>query len=274
MPQGFKHSLTAADRAGLPLVVYNAGFQKCTPGYGWGPGVRDHHLIHYVVSGEGTLRLENRTFVLKAGDAFLVRTDTPVYYGADQTDPWEYYWVGFSGESAGLLLAQTGFSAEAPVHSLTEGDRFHQVMLEIYQARGSDYPSAVRMAGYLQAALGLLMGEASPPKGEETLAAYARQGMEYIHQNYSRGITVGEVAQQVGISRSYLYRAFQQALSCPPSDYLSRHRIRRAGQLLRHSALSIGAVATSVGFEDRFYFSRAFRRATGLSPTQYRAQGG
>lgn len=185
MPQGFKHSFKAAGRAGLPLVVYNAGFQKCMPGYGWGPGVRDHYLIHYVVSGGGTLQLDNRTFVLQAGDAFLVRPDTPAYYAAGQTDPWEYYWVGFSGESAGLFLAQTGFSAQAPVHALAEGDRFRQALLEIYKARGSDYPSAVRMAGYLQAALGLLMEEA-PPKGEETLAAYARQGAECIHQNYSR----------------------------------------------------------------------------------------
>ena len=57
MAQGFKHSFKAADRAELPLVVYNSGFQKCAPGYAWGPGVRDHYLIHYVVSGRGTLEL-------------------------------------------------------------------------------------------------------------------------------------------------------------------------------------------------------------------------
>lgn len=57
-----------------------------------------------------------------------------------------------------------------------------------------------------------------------------------------------------------------------PSDYLARCRIRRACQLLRHSTLSVGAVANSVGFEDHFYFSRTFRRITGVSPTAYRTQ--
>ena len=49
----FKHSFKAAQREELSLTVYNTGFQKCPPGYGWGPGVRDHYLLHYIVSGRG-----------------------------------------------------------------------------------------------------------------------------------------------------------------------------------------------------------------------------
>ena len=271
MAQGFKHAFKAANRAELPQVVYNSGFQKCAPGYAWGPGVRDHYLIHYVVSGRGTLELEGRTFVLGPGDAFLIRPDVPARYAAAASDPWEYYWVGFAGVSAGLFLAQTGFAGGSAVCALAEGDRFRRSLLEIYKARGSGYPSAVRMAGYLQAALGLLM-EATPPSGEEALALYARHGAEFIHQNYSRGLTIEEVARQVGVSRSYLYRAFRAEFACSPSDYLARCRIRRACQLLRHSTLSVGAVANSVGFEDHFYFSRTFRRITGVSPTAYRTQ--
>ena len=149
----FKHSFKAPERAELPLVVYNAGFQKCPPGYGWGPGIRDHYLIHYIVSGRGTYETAGRTFVPEAGEAFLVRPEEPVYYQADEEEPWEYYWVGFSGPSAPLLLAQTAFSGGAPV--VQAGQQLRQALLEVYKARGTDYPSAVRMAGYLQAALGL-----------------------------------------------------------------------------------------------------------------------
>lgn len=146
----FKHSFKAPERAELPLVVYNAGFQKCPPGYGWGPGIRDHYLIHYIVSGRGTYETAGRTFVPEAGEAFLVRPEEPVYYQADEEEPWEYYWVGFSGPSAPLLLAQTAFSGGAPV--VQAGQQLRQALLEVYKARGTDYPSAVRMAGYLQAA--------------------------------------------------------------------------------------------------------------------------
>ena len=104
-----------------------------------------------------------------------------------------------------------------------------------------------------------------------TLEDYARQGAVFIQQNYSRSVTVEQIARQTGVSRSYLYRAFQTAFGCSPSEYLTRYRIQRAAQLLRHSALPVGTVATSAGLEDPFYFSRVFRREMGVSPTEYRA---
>lgn len=272
MTQDFKYSFKAPERTELSLVVFNAGFQKCSPGYGWGPGVRDHYLLHYIVSGRGSYETEGRTFSPGPGDAFLARPDTPIYYRADSEDPWEYYWVGFSGPSAPLLLAQTPFNRRQPVLRPAAGECLRQALLDIYKARGVDYPSAVRMAGYLQAALGLLM-ESLPKRGEAALADYARQGADFLQRNYSRAITVEEAARQAGVSRSYLYRAFQSEFGCSPVEYLTRYRIQRARQLLRHSPLPIGAVATSVGFEDPFYFSRVFKREVGVSPTEYRADG-
>lgn len=269
MAEDFKYSFKAAEREALTLMVYNAGFQKCPPGYGWGPGVRDHYLLHYVVSGRGSYEIENRTFVLEAGDAFLAWPDTPIYYKADEADPWEYYWVGFSGPSAGLFLAQTAFTRRMPVLHPAAGETLRRALLDIYKARGGGYSNAVRMAGYLQAMLGLLI-ESGPKRGEEALSVYARQGAEFVQQNYSRAINVEEMARQTGVSRSYLYRAFQEAFGCSPSEYLCRHRVQRACQLLRHSTLPVGAVAASVGFEDPFYFSRVFRREMGVSPSVYR----
>lgn len=273
MTQDFKHSYKAAQKAELSLVVYNVGFQKCPSSYGWGPGVRDHYLLHYVVSGSGVYETEGRTFVLRAGDAFLAWPDVPIYYRADQAQPWEYYWVGFSGPAAPLLLAQTPFSRQNPVLRSESGERLRQALLDIYKARGADYPSAVRMAGYLQAALGLLMEGPARYDGR-SLASYAQRGALYLQQNYTRPISVEEAARQTGVSRSCLYRAFQAEFGCSPSTYLTKYRLQRACQLLRHSALSVGAIAVSVGFEDPFYFSRVFHRATGMSPTEYREKGG
>ena len=270
MPADFKHSFKTIPQSELSLAVYNAGFQKCPPDYGWGPGVRDHYLLHYIVSGRGRYQFGDRTFVLSAGDAFLAAPEIPIFYQADHQDPWEYYWVGFAGASAKLLLDQTPFSRRTPVLHLSAGEQLRQGLLEIYNARGSDYASSIRMAGYLQAALGLLMVP-SAHTGREALMDYARQGALYLRQNYSRSIGVEELARQAGISRSYLFRAFQAEFQCSPSVYLTRYRMQRACQLLRHSQLSVSAVAASVGYEDPFYFSRAFKRELGVSPSAYRA---
>lgn len=269
MPDSFKYSFKAAEHSELSLVVYNVGFQKCPPGYGWGPGVRDHFLLHYILSGSGSYKIGTRTFVLRAGQAFLAYPDTPIYYCADQNDPWEYYWVGFSGPAASLLIAQTPFDREHPVITLESGENLRRGLLDIYKARGGDYPSAVRMAGYLQAALAVLM-QGNIQRTEENLSDYARRGASFIHQNYSASIGVEDTARQVGVSRSHLYRAFQTEFGCSPSEYLTRYRIQRAKQLLSHSDLSINVVAASVGYEDSLYFSRVFSRETGQSPTAYR----
>ena len=224
-----------------------------------------------MLSGQGTYETEGRTFVLQSGEAFLARPDVPIFYRADEVNPWEYYWVGFSGPAAPLLLAQTPFTAARPVLRPAAGDHLRQGLLDIYKARGSDYPAAVRMAGYLQAALGLLMAE-GPCRGEEALSRYARQGADFLQRNYSRNVGVEETARTCGVSRSCLYRAFQAEFRCSPSDYLTRFRIQRACQLLCHSTLSVSAVAVSAGFADPFYFSRAFRREVGCSPSAYRTQ--
>ncbi len=271
MEQDFKYSFKALPHGELSLTVYNAGFQKCPPRYGWGPGVRDHYLLHYLLSGKGYYVTGNRTFVLTAGDCFLAPPDVPIYYYADENDPWEYYWVGFAGPGVGLLLDKTPFTMEQPVFHPRAGEELCRTLLEIYKARGNDWSSAVRMAGYLQVALGFLV-EHTEQERRESLEDYARQGALFLRQNYSRPIRVEEAARRVGVSRSHLYRAFQRELGMSPSDYLTQFRMQRACQLLCHSDLSIGAVAASVGYEDPLYFSRAFKRETGRSPLAYRRQ--
>ena len=53
MPKNYKNSYKVTEKELVSLSVYNVGFQKCDPLYQWGPGIRDHYLIDYVISGSG-----------------------------------------------------------------------------------------------------------------------------------------------------------------------------------------------------------------------------
>lgn len=264
MPQENKHSFKVSAPVGLPLVVYNVGFQKCGALHRWGPGVRDHYLLHHIVSGRGSYQRGKEIFSLSAGQSFLIVPGEEVTYTADQDDPWEYYWAGFSGEGARLLLSRTTFSPDCPVLR-TPVIGLRQALLDVYKARGSDFSSAVRMAGYLQAALGLLIG------GEaEQSEDYPLRGARHIEYNYAHPLTIEEVARQAGVSRSQLYRGFMDQFGCSPKEYLNRIRLSQAKLLLLRGDLSVGAVARSCGFDDPLYFSRIFRRETGITPMEYR----
>ena len=76
MNDQYKNSYKATAKELVSLSVYNVGYQLCDAGYQWGPGIRDHYLIHYIISGKGTYEVHHEVHSLSAGDAFLVYPNT------------------------------------------------------------------------------------------------------------------------------------------------------------------------------------------------------
>ena len=272
MPDSFKNSYKVKEREMTSLSVYNVGFQQCEPLYQWGPGIRDHYLIHYVVSGRGFYQIDEKKYTLNPGDTFLIYPHTKVTYFADKDLPWEYYWVGFWGSDASTILGATDFSPESPViygDSFSDSIRDH--IFKIYEARGNDAFHATAMTGRLYLTLArFIKDSAHRPEINETSYTYVQKAIDYIHYHYSYPVSVDEVADYVGISRSQLFRAFKTHLSKSPKEYLTEFRIRQACTLLKHSSLSIGVIAASVGFDNGLYFSKVFNKVKGMSPTAYR----
>lgn len=269
----YKNSYKVSEKELVSLSVYNVGFQKCTPDYQWGPGIRDHYLIHYVISGAGTYLVNGKTYTLTGGDSFLVYPNTEAAYLADHKEPWEYAWVGFTGSDAPIILKATDFSQDSPViHRNPLGDAIHRQILHIYDARGNGLEHAVEMTGRLYTMLSLFMQTASRPKAADSASSYVQKGIEYITANYSYAITVEDIADYVGLSRSHLFRSFQNVLGVSPKEYLTSFRMKQACYLLEHSDLSITAIANSIGFDNSLYFSKIFHQQKHLSPRDYRKQ--
>lgn len=94
--------------------------------------------------------------------------------------------------------------------------------------------------------------------------------INYISANYSNSeITVHDLAARCGISEVYLRLLFAKRFGVSPIKYITKVRITRARELLAAGGYTVSEVATSVGFSDHAYFSREFKRLTGLSPTEY-----
>lgn len=272
MNHNYKNSYKVSEKELVSLSVYNVGFQKCAPLYQWGPGIRDHYLIHYIISGQGTYKVGKEQFHLHAGDTFLVYPNTEVSYVADQTEPWEYCWVGFTGSDASMILNATDFTREHPVIKDTPmGDAIKRQLLHIYDARGNEFKHAVEMTGRLYTALALFMHNATKSNVHASVNQYVQKGIEYISSNYSYPITVEDIASYVGLSRSHLFRSFETVLGQSPKEYLTDFRMKQACYLLEHSNLSITAIAISVGFDNSLYFSKTFHKLKGISPREYRS---
>ena len=218
---------------------------------------------YYTVGGQ--------TFTLSAGDTFLVYPLTEITYHADQNEPWEYYWVGFSGSDAAAIIGATGFSKEKPVLLGQENSPLiKNYLLQIYEARGQDFSHAVKMTGLLYLTLSLFLKPSDTAAKNDGALTYVQNAITYMNYHYPYDISIDDVAAFTGISRSHLYRIFMSHTGQSPKAYLSALRIRQACTLLKKSEISITAIAASVGFENSLYFSKVFKRLKGMTPTEYR----
>lgn len=262
--QSYKQSYTD----NVELSIFNCGYEYCEPGHTWGPGVRDHYLIHLVVGGKGVYQVGGVSHPLQEGDLFLAKPNQLITYAADETDPWAYYWVGFNGACANRLVQQTPFSDLHPVHHCKDPQAVREALYNIYLSRGPEPQHEALMTGYLYIFMAHLMKEArdAMPNVGSSSSQYVLSAIKYIQFNYSHDISVDDIAKAVGVSRSHLYRVFMANVAQSPIDYLTRYRISEACSLLKNSSLSIAEIAVSVGFFDQFYFSRVFKKSKACRP--------
>ena len=266
----YKFSYKTSGQDNLSLSVYNTGYQRCEPGYTWGPATRDHYLLHFVTEGKGVLKGPCGTLEIPAGGLFFIRPGELCCYVADEETPWEYYWVGFNGTEAHRMLGLTPFGEQVQLIFPENPDRIRRCLKRIYDARGNSPAAEARMLGGLYLFLGALMEESGSGSVRQTTARqYVDKAARYISHNFSRDITIEDIADFVGISPSHLYRVFSQELGIPPTRFLTSYRINEACALLRGSGMSVSEVAASAGFRDPLYFSRVFKKIKGISPTAY-----
>ena len=94
--------------------------------------------------------------------------------------------------------------------------------------------------------------------------------IDYIKWNHNRGINVTDIADYIGISRTYLNHVFQKELGVSSQKFLMDFRLHKAANLLISSDLPVTEVSSQVGYDDSLAFSKAFKKKFGLSPKNYR----
>ena len=144
----YKHSLKL-ERRTASLYVQNTGCQQCSPSYGWGPGVRNHFLLHHVIAGKGVFISRDTRYDLQAGDTFLAYPDTTIHYCADARDPWEYVWVGFGGLDAASYMSQTDLTEEEPVYRGRDSGDIRALLEKIYESYGTSAAESLEMTARL-----------------------------------------------------------------------------------------------------------------------------
>ena len=194
-------------------------------------------------------------------------------YFADRKDPWEYAWIEFSGLRAKEILEGSGLSSDSPVYlprTPQDGERLkNEILYLATHAQESSY----HLIGHLYLIMDALVSGSSSRRhtqGGKRAQFYTNEAVTFIAQNYSRAITVEDMARRCNLDRSYFGKVFRDVLGQSPQEFLIQYRMEKAAELLKITDLSVGEISRQVGYPNQLHFSRAFKNFYGISPRTYR----
>jgi AraC-like DNA-binding protein len=109
-----------------------------------------------------------------------------------------------------------------------------------------------------------------PAQPSEDAAQKIGRCVAFMERNVTRPLQVATLAAQASLSPSHFFALFKQHTGCPPMDYFTRLRMRRACELFDSTSASVKEVAAMMGYDDPFYFSRVFKSVSATAPVHYR----
>lgn len=252
------------------ISVFYMGSQHCPPGHSYSTGFCDRYLIHYIVSGKGKFICDGITYELKEGNAFLIAGEKGGYYEADHDDPWYYIWFNISGNMANNFLKSTGLSRKNPIYTTNNPKIISEHLEALINSRfeNNEFLNCGAMLSILGDMIKYNLNEVNNNRKQNI--EYVNMCKNYIHMNYFRKIRVDELCSFVRLEHSYLYRLFINEIGQSPMEYIIDYKMKRAEKLLKTTELSVADIAASVGYDDRFAFSKIFTKKYGISPSKYR----
>ena len=99
-----------------------------------------------------------------------------------------------------------------------------------------------------------------------------RRFLEYIEKHLDQDISLEEMANSAGVSKTEALRCFHKTLQTTPYSYVMEVRLSKAADLLAQTGLSVGEIASRTGFNQQSYFGKRFKEKTGMTPLEYRGK--
>ncbi len=250
-----------------PLNFYYCGYQKCSPRHYFGPAVRTHYLMHFILSGKGTFRVGKDIYHLKKNQAFLICPKDLTYYEADASDPWEYIWFGFDGEEAERLLKQYGLNKENCICCAEHEEKIETYLAQSLSCLKNSENTRTELKGWFYLLFSCL--KIVNPDYEDNKTR-AQAAIDYIMAHFTETITVEDISAHLNVDRTHLYKLCKKRTNLSPKEFLTQSRLENAKDLLLYSPKSVTEIALSSGFHDSSSFSKTFRHYFNMSPSEYR----
>ena len=232
-----------------------------------GPGLYE---MHYFVSGAGSFRNAASCFSIERGSLYFsspgmchqilaTELEKPITYYAILVD------VADDAEVR-LLLDRLVVAGEGRI--IGAGYRFFFAdLLGKHLSGDRELENSARHA-FISFLYQIAAGKYSNWAAADN--AHIEKSIAIMQSRIGRNLDLAELCRRLDVSREHFIRLFSSYMGMPPMRYYARLKTEAATAMLLSTNLHVGEIAGRLGFESQFSFSRAFRRATGISPTDYR----
>ncbi len=228
-------------------------------------------LIVLVLSGSGVLMYDQKLYELKKGSCFFIDCMTPYYHQSSSTDPWELVWVHFDGctsEAYYQYFSANSLPAFSPAAFPELREKFSS-LLDVNTA--SDFQAEIASSRLIVDILSILLQEITG-SGEEKSPGHQKMAevRKFLDEHYTEKFSLGELSERFFISKYHLSREFHQYYHVTLNQYVISRRLTRAKRLLRFSGGTLEEIARSCGFYDASYMNKQFKKAEGVSASEFR----
>ena len=223
----------------------------------------DRQQYYYHISGKATLTCETGVTSLTRGDLLVIPPQTTFTYQAETN--LKFHWLGLEGSYPAMCRHDT-----IRTFSLGYDPRLADNFESIRETLILQQPGyALRAIGTFYEILAALETIQSVTTPQSLYPDTLRIALTYIQEHYQEPFEAAKIAQEAGISASYLRRLFHQWVGTSPHQSQIQYRIKIAKRLLATQNLAVQDVARQVGYQDPLYFSRVFKRHTGMRPSEF-----
>lgn len=277
----------ALNKPNWGVVVVNVGHNIHPPGarypdyqhpgdyvFDWEKGrILDEFQLVYISRGQGIFEAEGmKPALIEAGTAFLLFPGIWHRYRPTEQTGWEEFWVGFNGPYADYLMQQACFQPDSPLIRIGfNSELLHMLTHLVDTIRfGTDTAGPLSSCLTIQVLALVYASVIMANPGQSRRNQLIQQARFRIHEYEERELDLEQLAGEMNVGYVWFRKEFKRIVGTSPGQYHLSLRIRRAGQLLKETDLPVGHIATQLGFESDFHFSKIFKQKVGLSPSQYR----
>ena len=241
------------------------------------PHCHNHIEIAYILSGKALFNIDKKQYEVKEGDLIIINPNE-IHNGLvlEPENPSLEFFIGFKDFKYKNMENNTLFKNEFPVITSSFYTRkYLKNLIEaiLYENSQNQEGKYFMLKTYLIQFILLVIREKDKEKNvnETAKSKVSKEISEYFHNHFSEKISLEQIAKNMYLSPFYISKIFKEEVGDTPINYLIKIRLEHAKELLlSHSNLSIKEIASIVGYDDAYYFSKIFKKYYGYSPAEFK----